>query len=1162
MPGETPVLRSKLVRPNLGEGLLARPRLLGALAEHSHRPLTLVVADAGYGKSTLLAGHAARLRAPCVWYSLMPSDSDLMVFARHLLAGVRLHAPRFGRNFERAFAEGAKGSAAAERLAAVFANEFADWRGPGAHLILDDYHEIGSESGVHPFVAGLLRQLPESLRVLVGSRTPPSLALERLRVRGELFELDSSHLRFTRDELGLLFSEVYGWPLQAGEIEPLEQATDGWPTAVFLVHEGLRRDPGRGLPGVLAELRSPGRDLQQFLGGEIHSRLEPAERHLLERVAALQRFDAGIAAALTGTRDASATLRRLTRRGLLRSFGEAPEDSYELHDLVRDFVRRHLEAAGGREAWAALEGDTARVLASRGEAERALRHFLLSDTPGEAAALARVIAPRLLLEGRAATLWQYLDDLPAGPLEDDLDLSLARAECRLALSEWDDAERLLVEHMKRADALGHRASACRALLGLCKVLNMRGRHEEVLGMAERGLAMAEGLDAELRIRLLQRKAGAHFYLGQPRASVRILAEVKRLMPAHPDPELELPSLHNFAMAYGAMGHFRDAIREFEAVRARVRGAPTPRTPLYLSNVAYLLVEIGELSDARAAAEEGIALARRFGNRAQEMTSHGALAQILAQSGDLEGALGELKVAEELNRELRMEVIVGDLLALRGRIFCARGQYRRGVEFLSQAIERLGQRDRPRIVEFQGLLGWCELRAGRAHAARDVLLGAVRQADAGENDFERMRTHYWLAESLLALGETRGVRPSLELALRLARELGLGYFLAVQAGEEPAPLCFALEHAIEVDTASAALAAAGAAVEAELLDTLARTRTSGGEAAVAVLGEVGGRPSLERLAALAARRPALKPAIRTALRNIEARLQRGAPEAARAGAPSVRLRLFGQPGLEVDGRPVPASAWRSQRALQILIYLALHPAGAHRDQLLEAFWPGRQLAAGRRNFHPTLSYIRSVLPPSERPLLMRDGERYRLDPRYPLTCDAWEFERLLDEARHARDEEARRRCFEQAIGLAPAPLLDGLYGDWADQAQARLRDRLEQTLIGCGELEMARGEHERALPHLRRASELDAFREKTRVSLIECLMKTGNRRAARVEYERLVALLKRELDVDPLPETAEQVAFLLGAGGEEGGESRPENLVQPAAPQLVVVSSQARLKGPR
>ena len=276
---------------------------------------------------------------------------------------------------------------------------------------------------------------------------------------------------------------------------------------------------------------------------------------------------------------------------------------------------------------------------------------------------------------------------------------------------------------------------------------------------------------------------------------------------------------------------------------------------------------------------------------------------------------------------------------------------------------------------------------------------------------------------------------------------------------------------------------------------------------------------------------------------------------------MRLVLFGPARLEIDGRPLPASAWRAQRAFQLLIYLAIHPAGAHRDQLLEAFWPGRQLAAGRKNFHPTLSYIRSVLPDAGVPVLARDAERYRLDPRYPLSCDAWDFDRLLEEERHAPTTGTRRQVLDAAATLAALPYLDGLYGDWADEAQTRMRDRVEQVLIRCGEAGMKDEDYESALTPLRRAVELDGFREQTRVAVIECLVRTGNRRAARVEYERLGSLLRTELDVDPLPETVSQITALLG--GALG--SRPEDLDDsPASSQLlgrqpVPAIGQVRLK---
>lgn len=1123
---ELPVLRSKLVRPNLAANLLPRLRLEGALAQHADRPLTLVVADAGYGKTTLLASFVSRLRRPVVWYSLMLSDADPVVFGRHLLAGFRAGAPRFGRDFERALAEEIRGPAAAERLAGVLLAELATLEGAPTLLVLDDFHEVIGNATIVQLVGTVLRQLPPQLRVLIGSRVPPPLPLERMRVRSEVFELDSTHLRFTSEELARLFSEVYRRPLGPSDLAALEEPTLGWPTAVHLVHESLRRDPARTLEEVLGELRGSNLDLRDFLSSEVHSRLAPDEQRLLERVAAVQRFDVGLAAELSGIQDAAAILRRLSRRGLVRSFGSAGEASYELHDLVRGFLRARLFDEGGAVAWTRLEADTARVLASRGESERALRHFLTAGRVDEACALAAGVAPGLLREGRAATLLQYLGDLPLERIRANPDLLVSLADARQSLGQWDEAETLYREALA-LDGDGANARKCRALLGLSKVLNMRGRHEEVLRMAEKGLGMVEDQDVELRIRLLQRKAGAHFYLGQSHVAVSILDEVRRLLPRLGDTDLALPTIHNLAMAYAAMGRYREASRELEAALAQVRGTPTPRAPLYLSNLALLLSSLGELADARAAAEEGLEAARRFHNRAQEITCREALAQILAQSGDLDAALAALRVAEELNREQRMEVISGDLLALRGRIFCARGQYRRAVDFLSQAIERLGQSgDRPRRIEFQALLAWCELRSGRPRVARDLLLEVSPRAEAGENDFERMRVAYWLAEAHLALGERDAVRAPLERALGLVRERGYRYFLAVQAREDSALLLHALESAIEVGVVAAALVEAGPPVEAALVERLAAGSDSVGEAAAAALAELGGRLSLARLPKIAASRRTLAPAIKTALRLIEGRVERGAAKA-KSGDAQVRLTLFGAPRLEVDGRLVPASAWRAQRAFQMLVYLTLHSRGATRDGLLEAFWPGRQLAAGRRNFHPTLSYIRSVLPEAAESPLLREGERYRLHPQYPMSCDVWEVERLLEEARHAEDDAARRRALEEATTIGALPLLDGLYADWAVEAQSRMRDAMERALVQCGDLCMKAGDFEIALNHFRRAAELDGFRETTRVAIVECLVRGGNRRAAIVEYERLNRLLRDELDVAPLPETQAKVAALLG-----------------------------------
>jgi len=1158
-----PILRARLSAPQAGERNLDRPRLMETLAANAMRPLTLVVADAGFGKTSLLGAFARKLLRPVVWYTLMPSDADPAVFGRYLLEGFRRDAPRFGRDFERALDDSRPGARSAEMLAGTLANDLATLKGPTRLLVLDDYQEVTAHRGVIAFTETLLRHLPNTVRILMAARATPPLSLDRMRSTGEVFELQSSHLRFTREEISRLFSEIYRRPLAGSELIALDEATLGWPTAVHLVHEALRRDDAIGLEEVLADVRSSQLEMHDYLSSEVYARLDADSRTVLDRTAVLERFTIPIASALTGLAGVQGVLDGLSKRGLLRAFGHGSGISYECHDLVRGFIRQELETTRGADGIREFEAAAAAILAARGEPERALRHWLRAGRAPDAAAALRELAPGLLRLGRAAALKGYLDELPAETIRGDASLLLALADAQQALGDWDAAETSYQDLLDRRHA-PDRELECRALLGLGKVLNLRGRHEHVLGMAERGLATAQRLDPALRARLLQMKAGAHFYLGQYAASVEVLDRVRELLRDTADTDLLLPTIHNLAGAYAAMGKFREASNEFRVALAQVRGTSSPRAPLYLSNLAFHLAELGELAEARRAAEEGLAAAQRFSNRAQECICQQALAQVLAQSGDTDASLAALKRAQELNADLRIEVIETDLLLLHGRVFLMRGQSRRAVEFVSQAIDRLRARpEDPRLGDAQAALAWCELRAGRLHVARELLEALVPRADAGENEYLRMRVHYWLGETLLALGEKRGIDAHAQLALRLVREHGYGYFLAVQAREDAQFPLHALERGIEAGTVASALVEGAAHLEPPLLEMLRRVPTRLGETIVAVLAEVGGPTALDALTDLARARRALQPSIASATRQIRRRLERGSAAPGASSTPAVRLALFGAPQLRIDARVLPASAWRTQRAFQMLVYLALNPRGVEREVLIDRFWPGRQAAAGRRNLHPTLSYIRSVLPRAPVAPILREGGRYALNTAYPMTCDHWDLDRAADEARRTRDSAEKRAALEHAVEIASGPFLDGFYADWADELRARDHDRMEKLLLELGAQCLSVDDFESALIHFRRALELDAYREGTCLAVMECQIRLGNRRAAMVEYERLKTALRTELRVDPLPETEEAVRRLLGLEGPGRAPARGGVIdIERIVPQPVARSAQVRVKAAR
>src|SRR4051812_10483327 len=87
------IILSKLHPPRLTGQHVPRPRLVDFLNQHSDRPLTLVSAAAGFGKTSLLSEWLASSPRLSAWISLDQHDNDLAVFVEYILAAVRTAFP-------------------------------------------------------------------------------------------------------------------------------------------------------------------------------------------------------------------------------------------------------------------------------------------------------------------------------------------------------------------------------------------------------------------------------------------------------------------------------------------------------------------------------------------------------------------------------------------------------------------------------------------------------------------------------------------------------------------------------------------------------------------------------------------------------------------------------------------------------------------------------------------------------------------------------------------------------------------------------------------------------------------------------------------------------------------------------------------------------------
>ena len=158
--------------------------------------LTLVVAPAGTGKTSLVAGWMAESSTPTAWLSLDDTDRDGVQFWSSVIAALDTLAPGCG---DRAAAMLQLPGSRAGAVDQLIADLEAQVR-PPAVLVIDDFHLVDVDDFVLESVSRFVRDQPGWLHLVLISRREPNLPIDRMRSRGQLGEIRFAELRFSPDE--------------------------------------------------------------------------------------------------------------------------------------------------------------------------------------------------------------------------------------------------------------------------------------------------------------------------------------------------------------------------------------------------------------------------------------------------------------------------------------------------------------------------------------------------------------------------------------------------------------------------------------------------------------------------------------------------------------------------------------------------------------------------------------------------------------------------------------------------------------------------------------------------------------------------------------------------------------------------------------------------
>ena len=382
-----PILRTKLHPPPITPELLPRERLLAQIGGGRNRPLTLISAPAGYGKS-IVAGHwLAVCEAPCAWLSLDEHDNNLVGFLNYLVTAIRQIFPAVELQTEALLHAPITPSPLV--LARCLANDLAQLATCFV-LVLDDYHQI-HEMAIHDLLTELLRHPPDTMHLVIIARGDPPLALDRLRALRQMNEIRLHDLSFTPAETASYLNEIMGIPVDRVEASSVQERTEGWATALHLVALSLRHR--HDVNELLSLLQTNNGYVHDYLAAEVVAQQPPAIQAWMQQTSILNRLCAPVCDALCQA-EATAHGATLTGREFLAWLERAqlfciPLDSqghwFRYHHLYQQFLRQRLAQRMGEDAVRQLHIQASAWFADNGLIDEARHHALAGDDlPGAA----------------------------------------------------------------------------------------------------------------------------------------------------------------------------------------------------------------------------------------------------------------------------------------------------------------------------------------------------------------------------------------------------------------------------------------------------------------------------------------------------------------------------------------------------------------------------------------------------------------------------------------------------------------------------------------------------------------------------------------------------------------------------------------------------------
>lgn len=199
------------------------------------KKVVIVEAQAGQGKTTIVAQYLKTNNLKYTWYQIGPEDSDPVLLISSLITNLENNLSGFHcSKLKNILREGNIGPLDLSRCVDLLYNELSTYLTYDIHLVFDDLHRIEFTNLSNSLFEYLIDTAPPHVHFILISRHPLEIKGKTVRNGNQIAYLNTSDLALNNVEIEHLYNDVLDKHISNQDARKIYSLTNGWIMGIIL----------------------------------------------------------------------------------------------------------------------------------------------------------------------------------------------------------------------------------------------------------------------------------------------------------------------------------------------------------------------------------------------------------------------------------------------------------------------------------------------------------------------------------------------------------------------------------------------------------------------------------------------------------------------------------------------------------------------------------------------------------------------------------------------------------------------------------------------------------------------------------------------------------------------------------------------------------------